>query len=70
MVAFGSPAQMSPISPLVWSYQPSGGPSEVARPTSASVSASAISCVATTVTLSCTVDSNWQPPQSGWGMTM
>src|SRR3954452_7029982 len=35
--ALASPAQMSAFSPLFGSYQPSGGPSTVARPTSASV---------------------------------
>ena len=38
------PLQMSPISPLVESYQASGGPTTVARPTSASVIASISSC--------------------------
>src|SRR5439155_15050994 len=41
------PLQMSPISPLFGSYQASGLPSTVARPTSASVTASIISCEAT-----------------------
>src|SRR5712691_5803111 len=65
MVALGSPAQMSPISPLALSYQPSGGPSVVATPTSGSVTVSAISCESTTVLLSITVLSDWQPPQLG-----
>src|SRR5205814_9456927 len=43
--------QMSPISPCAVSYQASGGPTTVARPTSASVTASIISCEATEVWL-------------------
>jgi hypothetical protein len=38
------PLQMSPISPWFGSYQVSGGPITVARPTSASVTASIRSC--------------------------
>ena len=41
--------QMSPISPLVLSYQASGGALTVARPTSQSVNVSIISCEATEV---------------------
>jgi hypothetical protein len=40
---------MSPISPLLASYQASGGPKTVASPTPASVTASIISCDATEV---------------------
>jgi hypothetical protein len=43
---------MSPISPLVLSYHASGGPTTVARPTSASVIASMSWCDATEVLLS------------------
>ena len=43
--------QMSPISPLVESYQASGAPTTVARPTSASVTASISSCEQTEVWL-------------------
>ena len=44
-------AQMSPISPLFWSYQARGGPATVARPTCESVTVSMISWVWTSVTL-------------------
>src|SRR5438309_2336684 len=55
-VALGSPAQMSPISPLALSYQPShlSRLVSMAMPTSGSVTVSAISCVSTTVRLSLT----------------
>jgi hypothetical protein len=43
------PLQMSPISPLVLSYHASGGALAAARPTSASVIVSIISCEATCV---------------------
>lgn len=43
------PLQMSPISPLVWSYQASGAAKVVAMPTSASVMASTNSWLVTDV---------------------
>ena len=43
------PLQMSPISPFVSSYQASGEPSVVVRPTAASVTDSIISCDETSV---------------------
>src|SRR6202012_1784026 len=56
------PLQMSPISPFVSSYQASGGPSVVARPTAPSVVASIISCDETSVRLSCVLALSPQPP--------
>jgi hypothetical protein len=53
---------MSPISPLTWSYQASGGPLVVARPTAASVVDSIISCELTEVRLLTGLELDPQPP--------
>jgi hypothetical protein len=53
--------QMSPISPQSRSYQPSGGPIVLARPTSVSVAASASSCDAVVVEFSSAVAFTPQP---------